>query len=116
VARHLIRKEPKVITSTTRRERHEINIRLEVTGEQVIADRDALTTKRPITPTVVQLSYRKQGGEWAKRALVYGTQVGSLLNGWAEYYERAEGGTDWWPAWLLAYLEQFDPSRDAKTG
>lgn len=104
---------PERYTVTKRGDLRKVTVEAEVTGATVIDSKRDLSTKHPITPNFVRLTYARYGdAPWGVCATVYGRQSGplaSLMNGWAEY---ANGlGVEHWPDWLRCLADQEHPDR-----
>jgi hypothetical protein len=88
-------------TVIDRDERHEIDIRLAVSGAPIIEDR------HDITPTRVCLTYVRDGAQWLPWAEVIG-----LTNTGPHPYRKAafEPPSAAWPEWLRALAERHSPA------
>lgn len=93
---------------------HEVNVEFDVSGMPVYSG-DKLCTKKPITPEVVKVMYQRRAcsGPYTGHATVYGSQSGSLMRGWANFYASARERGEW-PEWLVALVDANQPEADSQ--
>jgi hypothetical protein len=94
---------------THRWEKHEVEIRLRVSGYPDIDDQEVIKTRcQQFRPSSVAIQYQRGLSGWVATARVYGQPPGgSLLNHWAEYSQH---GPSWCPAWLMELMTEHEPA------
>lgn len=95
-------------TVRTRRETHEVQLTVDVTGAPSLGyqgKRDHLE----LIPDVARITYLCHGERWVTYAVVYGlpTSGSKLLKGWANLV----GDPADWPDWLRELADQQHPAR-----